>query len=195
MQVRTRGALAGAVLVLSALAFAGVSTDQFVAGKKLLIKDNLNSAKRKAVLLLKDPTFNPGDPTVDGVEVQLVNPSNDAICNQDSWFLPPSGWTAKNGTFKYKDKDLVNGPVKSAKLKAGFAKFVAKGSGLHFPLLHNGPQGSVGAVLHLNGGRACLLFPGALGVLKKDDSAKGAFIATKAEAPSQCPLLPDACEF
>ena len=189
MSRRSYAIVAGIVLGLAGAVFAGFPSAP-VSGKKLLIKDNANTSKRKAVWISKDAAFTAtGDPTVNGATVAIVNP-NLAHCRTDVWQLPAANWSNKNGKFKYKDKGLVNGPVKSAVLKAGLIKIVAKGSGIDFPLLHNGPQGSVGALVFVDVLRACALFPGAQGVLKKDDSAKGAFIAVKAEAPNACPFDP-----
>lgn len=196
MDTRHRLVAAGITLVLggAVVASAGIGSFTQVSGKKLLIKDNANTSKRKAVWLVKDPAYVPTSPVASGAFVTIVNPVNTGdLCNSTSWNLPASGWTEKNGKFKYVDKTLANGPVKRALLKAGLIKVVAKGSQIDFPLIQHGPQGSVGATLYINGHTACALYPGAQGILKKDDSAKGAFIAVKAEAPASCPTQPGDC--
>lgn len=193
MQIRHRLVAAGLTLALGSIALAGLNVSVPIAGKKLLIKDNADTSKRKAVWVSKDPNYVPTSPIAGGAFVRLVNPVNEDVCNFTQWALPAANWTEKNGKFKYVDKSLANGPVKRATLKAGLIKITAKGSAIQFPLIHNGPQGSVGATLFVGGSTSCALFPGEQGTLKKDDSAKGAFVAVKAEAPALCPQLPPAC--
>lgn len=195
MQIRHRLIAAGLTAAIAVIAYAGESSIISLTGKKLLIKDNAMSSKRKATWLVKDPAFVPSSVlTTSGANFSLINPTNTDVCNATYWTLPASGWTEKNGKFKYVDKTLANGPVKRATAKAGLVKITAKGSGIEFPLLHNGPQGSVAATFRFAGTLYCTLFPGAQGMLKKDDSAKGAFVAVKAEAPDQCvDVLPQGC--
>jgi hypothetical protein len=184
-----------ALAVASSLILAGVAhaqSDIFISGKKIVVKDNVDAAKRKVVVVSKDKTFNVTglDPTVGGAFFYLVDP---ALGQQSSeFFMPASGWTNKNGKFIYTDKDLVNGPVKKAKLKNGLLKLVLKGDQIDFPVL-GAPLGEVGGVMSVTDlfpvTRICFLFPGLQGTVKKDSPTKGIFKAIKSEAPSECPSI------
>jgi len=64
----------------------------------------------------------------------------------------------------------------------------AKGAAIAYPLLGTGPQGAIAVAMVFPGPATalCAELPGAGGTLKKDDPAKGVFVATKAPAPTAC---------
>jgi hypothetical protein len=170
----------------AAAVWAGVSIDVPVSGKKLLIRDNVDATKRKAVYLSRDPTFTTAglDPLSAGARFFLLNTT---VFQVDSFDLPAVGWTDRgNGQFRYKDKDMLYGPIINARIKNGLVKIVAKGDQMTYTLLDGPPsgQGTISAHLVLTGRFICSVFPGMEGVVKKDDSAKGVYRVVKAEAPS-----------
>jgi len=144
MHTSRRFALATALCALvagPAAVRAGLENGFLIAGKTLLIKDNANAAKRKAVFVSKDAVIsfaaNGDKPTNVGMTVRFASP----CATSSVFFLPTTGWSEKKGKFKYKGDR--SGPVKTIVAKAGFVKLVAKGAQLDFPLIGTGPQGSV----------------------------------------------------
>jgi hypothetical protein len=139
MRTRSTGLvfLAGAIVLASVATATAVvpAEDILISGKKIVVKDDVDAAKRKATAVSKDETLNVTglDPTVGGATFYLVSPSSG---QQSSTFQMPAGdWSSKNGKYSYADKDLVNGPVKKAKLKNGLLRLVLKGSAINFPVL------------------------------------------------------------
>jgi hypothetical protein len=180
---------------------AGVGfTDVEISGKKLVVKDN--SAKGKpnsAIFKSKDPNFLAigFDPTISGATFQLIDPFPGVTSSE--FPMPAGNWTLKKGKFSYKDKDLSEGPVKSAQLKDGGVKIVLKGGDFS---LAGAPLQEVGGILTFlqpaltasasrpNGlpvfvNRICFLFPGTQGEVKKDTTKL--YKARNAEAPGFCP--------
>jgi hypothetical protein len=190
-------AVAASFLALVGSARAGVPPpmEVFISGKKIVVKDNVDTTKRKVSFVSKDETFNATglDPTLGGATFYLVDPFPG---QQSSTFQMPAGnWSAKNGKYTYADKDLVNGPVKKAKIKNGLVKLVLSGSEIDFPVLGVAPLGEVGGVLTVTNAfdstTICFLFPGMEGTVKKDSPTKGIYKATNAEAPDFCPAILD----
>src|SRR5690606_11967307 len=153
-----------------------------------LIKDKVDPAKRKGLVLAKDPAIDAtiADLSLSGALFLLVDPSPGTASVFD---LPASGWTRKRTKWKYRDPDLLHGPVKSAILKDGLLRLVLKGSALEFPVLGVAPLGEVGGIFSVGTARYCFLFPGAAGTVKKDDPAKGLYKAVGADAPAACPSI------
>jgi hypothetical protein len=180
-------------LLAAGSAYAGrVEVDVLLGARKILVKDSADTLKRRVVVLSKDENLSITglDPTVSGAEFFLVDPFPGQLSSTFS--LPSSGWTSKNGKFKYKDRNLSNGPVKTALLKQGLLRVVLKGSAINFPVLGVAPLGEVGGVFTLPGPvttRLCFLFPGTTGKVKKDDPVKGIYRAIKADAPFFCPEI------
>ena len=191
MKRATLAALVAASLVAAGTARAGSLATVLVDGKKILVKDSSDTTKRKVVLLSKDPDINTVslDPTVAGASLFLIAPGLNQLSS--AFLMPASGWTVKNGKLKYKDPDLVNGPVKKALVKNGQIRAILKGSEIDFPVLGVAPLGEVGGQFTVFGGgidtRFCFLFPGDQGTVKKDDPDRGIYRALKAEAPAFCP--------
>jgi hypothetical protein len=192
-----------AVLALAGTVPAGIPGTALISGKKLVVKDN--SAKGKpnvAIFKSKDPSFLAVgfDPTVSGATFQLIDPFPGQLSSV--FPMPASNWTTKKGKFFYKDKDLSEGPVKSAQLQNGGVKIVLKGGDFS---LAGAPVTEVGGILEFsqpaltassvsrpNGvpvfvTRICFLFPGSQGEVKKDTTKL--YKARNAEAPSSCPGL------
>jgi hypothetical protein len=172
------------------LAFVGSAgaADVLISGGKLSLADNVaNAAKRKAVFKSTDAGVGvgTGNPTVDGVTIEIVNPTP-GIEQSDVFALPATGWVATGNpvnSYKYKDSALLNGPVKAAQIKNGkLVKFTAKGAQITFTL--GVPQTQVGLVIGIGTERYCALFGG---IITKDDGTK--FNAKNAPAPAACPSL------
>ncbi len=124
------------------------------------------------------------DPTR-GAEVRLRGLHTGA---HDTWVLPAGGWKATKKGFKYADKTQANGPVTAAVMAKGKVVVKAKGAAVAYPLLGTGPQGAIAVAMVFPGGATalCAELPGAGTTAKKDDPAKGVFVATKAPAPTAC---------
>ena len=168
-------------------AAAALSADVPLAGTKLLIKDKPSDATKRLVSFkAADAAVSVSgiDPTATGATVEIVN-QNPGVAQSDVFALPAIGWTAAGApatSYKYKDKTLANGPVKTAQVKGGkLVKLVAKGATMTFQL-GLVPQGSVGVVFTSGSARYCTLFGG---TVKKDTETQ--FKATKAAAPGTCP--------
>ena len=161
---------------------AGLEHSFLISGKKLLIKDNANSAKRVAVFISTDALIsfhaNGDEPTNVGMSVKVQG-----ACHGSSFFyLPKTRWTEKNGKFKYKDQDIVDGPVKAAIAQDGLVKVVAKGSAFDFSLLGTGPQGGVAVFVESQESIWTAFFGPGNAKIKKDDPVKGVFSAVNASA-------------
>jgi hypothetical protein len=181
--------LSGLALMLVACPPAGAA-DVPISGKSLTVVDNpAKPNSRKAVFKSADSTIQLGveDPRVTGATIELVNPTP-GLEQSDVFTLPASGWTPigspPNG-YRYKDAQLVNGPVKTAIIKNGrLVKFVAKGATMSFTL-DGVPQTQIGVVATVGPTRFCASFGG---TIRKDDGRK--FRARIAVAPAACPMLP-----
>jgi hypothetical protein len=117
-----------------------------IDGKKLSLKDDpADATKRKATVVSKDAAISLGagngssdDPRASGATVRIVSTAGDGF--DDTYPLPQSGWQlvgreGENKGYKYKDRLLTNGPVKSAIVKPGkLLKIAAKGSGIQHTL-------------------------------------------------------------
>jgi hypothetical protein len=161
-------------------------------GAKLTLKDDLlDAAKKKVVLTSKDPDVTLGDgngtlddPRVSGATVRIVSAAGDTF--DDTYTLPASGWRiiGTEGAdigYRYKDKLLVHGPVKSATLKsAKQLKLAAKGSALGHTLVTD--PNPVDVVVTVGSVQYCQRYGGAV-TFKTPKS----FVATLAPAPTACP--------
>lgn len=172
------------------LAATAGATDVPITGSKLTVVDHLLSpAKRKAVFKSSDPGIQAGteDPRVSGATVELVNPTA-GLEQSDTFTLPATGWLPIGDPpqgYKYKDSDLLHGPVKTAQIKNGkLVKFTAKGATMSFEL-GGVPQTEVGVIVTIGSTRFCTTFGG---VVTKDDGLK--FSAKLAPAPGACPSIP-----
>jgi hypothetical protein len=107
---------------------------------------------------------------------------------QDLWTLPAGGWKATKKGFKYVDKTQANGPVTAAAIAKGKVVVKAKGPGVAYPLRGTGPQGAIAVAIVFPGAASalCAELPGVGATPKKDDPAKGVFVATKAPPPTAC---------
>lgn len=161
----------------------GSLTRRFVAGKMLALKDDAKPTKRTGTLVVTGDVTGL-DPTQGGAELRLFGP---VTATRDTWALPPAGWKKTKKGFKYADKARANGPVTSAAIAGGKLVVKAKGPSVAYPLLGNGPQQAIAAAA---------VFPGPATALcadfvtpKKDDPAKGVFVAAKAPPPADCRAL------
>jgi Tol biopolymer transport system component len=169
-----------------------------LSGKKLVVKDkDGNANNRKVVWLSKDPNLNApaagsgDDPTGAGASLQIFNP---ASMETDTYTLPAEGWQGIGKPpgikgYKYKDKDLTNGPCKKVIVKPGkVMKAVCKGDQINYTL-DEPSQGSMAVRLTIGSLRQCTVFD-AQTVLKDVRAAQGKpglFKATGAPAPLSCP--------
>jgi hypothetical protein len=161
-----------------------------VAGKLLVLKDKADASKRSGRFLTNDSTLRTIglDPLAGGAELRLFGPST---TQRDTWAMPASGWSATKKGFKYVDRAGVKGPVTAAALTKTKLAVTANGAGLGYVLRGMGPQHgiAVAVVFPASSTAVCTVFPGATGVVKKDDPAKGIFSAMRAEAPATCEAL------
>ena len=169
---------------------AGPPLPQRVAGRKLVVKDAADPAKRRLTLALKDPalTLDPGaDPTQAGAELVVFGAGTtaDVAC----FALPAANWKRKGAGFVYKDKQGSAGPCTSAKLAAG--KLDVSCTGKAAPLdysLDEPAQGDVAARFTVAEQAFCTTFGG---TVQKDTSTAAGnaqFAAKAASAPAACPV-------
>ncbi len=161
----------------------GSLTQRFVAGKTLALKDNAKATKRSGVVIVTGDVAGL-DPAQGGGELRLYGA---ATATRDTWAMPAAGWKKSKKGYKYTDKAQANGPVTAAVIAGGKLVVKAKGPAIAFPLLGTGPQLAIAT---------SAVFPGSSVVLcadfttpKKDDPAKGIFVASKAPAPAVCRAL------
>jgi glucose/arabinose dehydrogenase len=162
----------------------GAGGDQPLAGQKLQLRDNADPAKKKLTYQAKDLVVLGGpadDPTVVGGSIQVTSAFFD-----DTYPLPAANWSyigdpADAKGFKYKDKLLTAGPVKSAQIRATkLVKASGKGTGLGHGLSAN--PDPVDVVLTIGGRRYCSSFGGAVTF-----TADKVFTAKLSPAPAGCP--------
>jgi polyhydroxybutyrate depolymerase len=167
-----------------------LSLPQRLAGKKLVVKDAADPAKRRLTLAVKDAALAldaGSDPTQTGAELVVfgAGASADVACID----LPAANWKRKGAGFVYKDKSGSAGPCTSAKLAAG--KLDVSCSGKAAPLgysLDEPAQGGVAARLTVAEQAFCATFGG---TVQKDTSTAGGnaqFAAKGAPAPAACPV-------
>jgi hypothetical protein len=170
-----------------------------ISGKKLVIADPGDPARRKIVFKTKDPlldtTAGPGiDPVHQGASFQVYNNngSGDSMCAS----LPGGSWFAKGDaagspSFSYGDGDFSNGPCKVSKVRdAAFLKVVCLARVMPISYsLDEATQVSVAVRFSSGATTYCTVFGGT--ILK--DEQNGKFIAVDAPSPVACPAPPTAC--
>src|SRR5581483_5290455 len=122
----------------------GGPNDETVAGSKLTLRSDGHdpSTAKKLSLQDKDPTITLGagngtadDPTINGATLRVRGATFDV-----TYTLPASGWSyigdaGDNRGYKYKDKTLANGPIKTATIQnAKLVKASGSGAALGFTL-------------------------------------------------------------
>lgn len=157
---------------------------QLLRGKKLLLKDGPDAAKRSLGVLSTDAVIGlgAGDPTLTGgsLRVRGVAGGFDTV-----HALPASGWKilgkpGAGGGWKYTDKKALFGPVRSVVLKPGKTlKVSAKGAALAHSLASDPIP--VAIVMSLGPQRYCLEFGG---TVKLTPGKK--LEAKEAPAPAGC---------
>lgn len=180
--------------VLSTIGLLGVQIPiagaEDVTAKKVLIKDNANTAKRKIIVLSKDvgvELAEADDPAANGAVVHLYSATDDFCA------ILPAGieWSNTGTKWKYKNSTTKNvAQIKDGKL------FVKIGSGIGYSLADDGSQGTVNVQVQFGTGtRYCLRCPGNT----KDDGSK--FLGKNctaapcdAEPPETCDPTPPGAE-
>jgi hypothetical protein len=106
------------------LVFGGAparAADQTVAGKLILVKNNLDPAKRKAKFLAKElgsASTLVGNPLADGATFEVFLKAEIGTDSQQCFVLPPAGWSPISSIgYKYKDASGAHGAVKTAAIK------------------------------------------------------------------------------
>ena len=115
-----RAALSVFLLALSLLVFsAGIASaaEQLKPTKSLVVTNPPSGvSKRKIAWKVRESDSTNtivGDPTINGAQVHIrLTPGGDQCFS-----MPSSAWKAVRGGFKYKDRKLVNGPVKRAQIR------------------------------------------------------------------------------
>src|SRR5262245_45665165 len=163
-------------------------TGQTLAGTKLSLKVRpSDTTKQKLSSLAKDTSVSLGsgngsadDPTLNGGSLRVRGATFD-----ETYPLPASAWlydgkAGSNEGYKYRDKKLLNGPIKSVNVKT--AKQVkATGNGGTLGLVLGSDPSPVDVVLSIGGTRYCMSFGGTTSF------APGKFSAKNAPAPASCP--------
>lgn len=170
-----------------------------VAGAALSIKNRLpdDESKNKVVVKLKDSSIAIGtpasdaDPRVGGAQLSVVSQASGQMLMQS---LPAANWTligtaSSPKGYKYKDRELDDGPCKTVVIKAGkSAKASCTGRGpsvLDYDL--TGATEEPVDVELTTGADAVVLCARFGGEIQKDGSDARSFKAKKASAPAACP--------
>jgi hypothetical protein len=178
-------------LVLAVVARSpALATDVPIAGTSLLLRSGIAPVRCQAIfqaidsVISLDPTV--GSPVVDGAALHLFNPLTG---ERQCFALPAANWVVTPGrTYVYRDGAMTAGPVRSAFLKNGRVKVVARGAITY--TLDEASQGEVEVdFLSGDGPRFCARFGAPVA-----DKA-GIFLARHAAAvgclpePAPCPDL------
>jgi len=163
---------------------------QLLAGNRLTMKDNVNSARRGLTVDSKDTATGLGggngssdDPTIAGATLRVRTADGCGGACDATYQLPASGWRVlgENAGYQYSDRTLAVGPVKTVTVRPGKGfKAVAKGAQLTHQLAASPVP--VDVVLTLGTLRSCLQFGGTVRF-----TAGKKLTASKAPAPGGCP--------
>jgi len=184
-------ALLAAVLAAGLLAGPLRAADQKVAGKIVLVKNNLDPGKRMVKYLAKEIASSrvvAGNPQTGGATFEIVMQPALGSGSQQCFTLPASGWRAVGSLgYKYTDATGANGAVKVAIIKRmPSGNFILK-------VTANGALGAItvepptrtdeaDVFFRIGGGdRYCSTFGGEF-----LSDAVSAFKAKNAPAPSSC---------
>lgn len=164
-----------------------------LAGKRLVMKDNTDPARRGLTIDAKDVNVGlgagdgtPDDPTLYGATLRVRSAAGCGGPCDVTYPLPGSGWErigahGQNKGFRYKDKPMAAGPVTQVSVNAGRqVKISAKGSAL-LPLGTDPSPVEVELMLGY-GSRSCLAFGGTMRFIPGRR-----LIAVNAPAPAGCP--------
>jgi len=135
------------------------------------------------------PPNSAGDPTIGGARLVLYRADGGQAVAID---LPAARWTrsgsAERPSYRYDDRDRIDGPIKKIKLRESMLGIHGRGPGLY--QLDAAPQGEM--VLRLELGTTdgfCAAAPARAPAARNDTTAK--FVGERrAPAPAQCPRLP-----
>jgi outer membrane protein assembly factor BamB len=165
--------------------------DQLIAGKRLVLKDNADTSRRRLSALSHDPTITLGDgngsaddPTQFGGSLRLRTGTGDRF--DSTYVLPSAGWTTigtpgQNRGYQFTS---ATGPITSVFLKPG-GRLKVTGKGAFTQSLSTNPN-PVDVVLRTGAKRFCMEFGGTTAF-----RASSRFRAMNGPAPSSCPALAD----
>jgi hypothetical protein len=164
----------------------GIREASGISGKKLSMKVNPDATRRRLTIQSKDTSVDLGsgngsadDPVVHGGELRVRTAAG---CNgpcDATYPLPKEHWqyvgaSGANAGYRYKDAELLAGPIKSATVKPGrLVKFVGMGAQLGQGL--DADPAPVSVSFRIGGRRWCITFGGTPKlVVGKSYSAKNA---------------------
>jgi hypothetical protein len=183
--------LLGAGLAASVLAWPAGAADQTLFGKLILLKNNLDPAKRRVKFLAKEVASShvvQGDPRTGGATFEVAMQALLGSDSQQCFSLPAAGWSPI-GTigYKYRDSTGANGPVKVASIKRTpsgtfLLKIVANGKLAPITVVPPIRTDEADVFFRIGGGdRYCATFGGDF-----QSDGVSAFKAKNAAAPSSC---------
>ncbi len=158
--------------------------DQFLNGKKLVLKTKTGTAIKKSfAVMAKDPGISLGggpgsgdDPTLHPADLRVVSTEFD-----DTYTLPQANWRTSRNGYVYKDATRSDGPVRFVAMMAGKAvKVIASGAALGHTLASD--PNPVSVVLTTGGTHYCMTFGGT-----PKFAPDKLFSAVNAPAPGGCP--------
>jgi hypothetical protein len=174
-----------------------------VTSKKILIKDDADDQERRRKILIlstdasigvpasgsgDDPTCNADPPGTVKVSMTVSSSTSGQVHRTN---LPCQNWTllgspAAPKGYRYSDRELDDGTVKTALWKDGKLKLVAQGRGIFFldyDLMPGVSQDTIAAVLVGAGGHLCLACPPFSG---RDGRDGRKFLGRSCPAPAVC---------
>jgi glucose/arabinose dehydrogenase len=177
------------------LAVSTPGADALLTGKSLTLKDNPTRPSSRSVAVDSvDPSTDLGagagsgdDPTMHGGSLRVVSTAGGF---DNTYPMPASSWSydgnpADGKGYRYKDAHLVNGPIKSGRVRNGkLIEVTGKGSGLGHSLAVSPDPTS--AVLTTGTKKYCLEFGTARGSTITFTASRK-FSAKSATAPGACP--------
>jgi hypothetical protein len=139
--------------------------------------------------VIAPPFDTPDDPSLAGGRVMLYRADGSEVV---TIALPAARWerigSTSNPGYRYRDRQRVDGPIRSITLRNG--KLIIKGKGAGLYPLDGAPQGSMALRLELGADfELCTAAPAAAPATSNDTAAKFSADRT-APAPALCPRKP-----
>src|SRR5581483_349685 len=186
-----------AVLLVVLAGGSAHAATQIVRGSTFLVKDpaSTDPTRRRVSALAKEEDSEAtvvGDPAANGATVLIV--ANGATSTSQEFVLPPTGWTAVDGGFRYRDAHGASGAVKTAQIrKTRRGVFVLRvaivGRNGPIAVVPPNPGEDGGVVLTIDGGDSyCVGFGGDAGGTITPGTNTSRVFRVKRPLGAACPI-------